>query len=159
MILYQAKLSFSITITVLFVISQAKSVNSDDKCLGSCVTSNFTRHLPFPFGFSRSCTIQLNCSKTGVRIGEFNVLNITSTGIIIDLPTKCDRRLASLSVLFGENYALSAANNLLLQNCSKPLQSPCEIRPMFLQRSFKHNPCVAKSDNISCLPAVTVGCC
>ncbi|XWS33697.1 hypothetical protein CRYUN_Cryun22dG0105200 [Craigia yunnanensis] len=150
MILYHAKLSFSITVTVLFVVFQAKSVNSqNNKCLGSCVTSNFTRPLPFPFGFSSGCPIQLNCSS-GVKIGEFLVLNITSTDIIIHLPAKCERRLAEISVLFGENYALSAANSLLLQNCSKPLKAPCEIRPMFLETSFNLTPCVAKSDNISC---------
>ncbi|XVF15672.1 hypothetical protein REPUB_Repub09cG0174900 [Reevesia pubescens] len=145
------KLSFSITITLVFVIFQPNSVNSENnKCHSSCVTSNFTRPLPFPFGFSPNCPIQLNCTSTGVKIGNFHVLNVTSSDIIIDLPVKCDRRLSSLSVLFGENYALSIANNLLLQNCSKPLQSSCEIRSLFLERSFKLNPCVAKSDNISC---------
>ncbi|XVF61925.1 hypothetical protein PTKIN_Ptkin08bG0174200 [Pterospermum kingtungense] len=153
MILYEAKLSFFITITVLFVISQAKSSNSENRCHGSCATSNFTRPLPFPFGFSPSCPIQLNCSSAGVTIGGFHVLNITSTDIVIDLPAKCDRKLASISALFGHNYAVSAANNLLLQNCSIPLPAPCEIRPMFLERSFElNNSCSAKSGNISCFP-------
>ncbi|XVF17785.1 hypothetical protein REPUB_Repub10bG0153600 [Reevesia pubescens] len=139
------KLSFSITITLLFVISQANS-----ECQGSCSSSNFSRLLPFPFGFSSGCPIQLNCGSNGVTIGSFHVLNITSTYIIIDLPAKCDRRLDSLSVLFGENYALSISNTLLLQNCSKPLSAPCEIRPKFLERSLNITPCIAKSDNISC---------
>ncbi|XWS29350.1 hypothetical protein CRYUN_Cryun24cG0021800 [Craigia yunnanensis] len=151
MILYQAKLCFSITITVLFVISQAKSVNSENnKCQRSCETSNLSGPLPFPVGFSSGCPIQLNCNSTGIKIGKFHVLNITSTDIIIDLPAQCDRSLAELSVLFGENYALSVFNNLLLQNCSRPLPAPCEIRPMFLERSFNLDSCVAKSGNISC---------
>ncbi|XVE82709.1 hypothetical protein DITRI_Ditri16bG0027800 [Diplodiscus trichospermus] len=148
MILYQAKLSFSITITVLFVISQAKSDNSVNKCHGFCKTRNSTRNLPFPFGFSAGCPIQLKCNSTGVTIGDFLVFNITSTDIIIDLPAKCERPLASLSVLYGEHYALSASNSLLLQNCSKPLGAACEIRPMLFGKSFKLDNC--KEDNITC---------
>ncbi|OMO56799.1 hypothetical protein CCACVL1_26263 [Corchorus capsularis] len=152
MILYQAsKLSFSITITILFVIFQAKSFNAEDnKCHGSCKTSNFSNSFPYPFGFSAGCPIQLNCNETGVTIGKFVVLNITSTDIVIKLPAKCDREVASISVLFGENYALSSATSLLLQNCSKPLSGPCEIRPMFIEGSLKLNSCAARSDNMSC---------
>ncbi|KAE8655128.1 Wall-associated receptor kinase-like 14 [Hibiscus syriacus] len=151
MVPFHAKLPFSIAITFLLVICLANSVNSENnKCQGSCVTSNFSTPLPFPFGFSPGCPIQFNCTPTGVRIGEFGVLNITSEAIIIDLPAKCNRPLASISVLFDGNYALSVDNSLLLQNCSEPLPSPCEIRPMFLERSFRVNPCVARSDNISC---------
>ncbi|XVF61923.1 hypothetical protein PTKIN_Ptkin08bG0174000 [Pterospermum kingtungense] len=157
MALYQAKLSFSITITVLFAISQAKSFKLENKCHGSCATSNFTRTLPFPFGYSPGCPIQLNCSSTGVSIGEFNVRNITSTDIIVNLPGNCQRPIYSLSVLFGENYALSASNSLLLQNCSKPSASPCEIRPMFLDRSSKLNPCFGNSDNITCFSGSASG--
>ncbi|TYG45960.1 hypothetical protein ES288_D11G217700v1 [Gossypium darwinii] len=146
-----AKLPFSITITFLFVIYRANSVNSENnKCQGSCETSNFSSPIPFPFGFTPGCPIQLNCNSTGVGIGEFHVLNITSNDIIIDLPAKCYRPLASLAVLSGENYALSVDNTLLLQNCSNPLPGPCEIRPMFLERSFQAGPCAARSDNISC---------
>ncbi|KAL4378646.1 hypothetical protein GQ457_02G014600 [Hibiscus cannabinus] len=147
------KLHFSITVTVFLLISHVNSVKSgNNKCQGSCVTGNSTRFLPFPFGFSSACPIQLNCSSTtGVAIGDFHVLNVTSTDIIVDLPDKCDRQLASLAVLFGANYALSAANYLLLGNCSKALQSPCEISTTFLERSFKVKPCVAQSDNMSCL--------
>ncbi|EOX91257.1 Serine-threonine/tyrosine-protein kinase [Theobroma cacao] len=151
MILCQAKLSFSITIAILLVISQAKSVNSEkNRCQGFCGKGNFPTTLPFPFGFSPGCPIQLNCSSDGVRIGEFLVLNVTSTDIIIKLPVECGRRLASLSVLFGENYAVSVANNLLLQNCTKQLPAPCEIRSKFLERSFLPNSCIDKSDNITC---------
>ncbi|KAK9037991.1 hypothetical protein V6N11_022884 [Hibiscus sabdariffa] len=147
------KLYFSITVTVFLLISHVTSVKSgNNKCQGSCVTGNSTRFLPFPFGFSSACPIQLNCSSTtGVAIGDFHVLNVTSTDIIVDLPGKCDRPLASLAVLFGANYALSAANYLLLGNCSKALQTPCEISTTFLERSFKVKPCVAQSDNMSCL--------
>ncbi|KAL4368889.1 hypothetical protein GQ457_05G013170 [Hibiscus cannabinus] len=147
------KLYFSITITAFFVISQVNSVNSkNNMCQGSCVTGNSTRFLPFPFGFSSGCPVQLNCSSSaGFEIGGFRVLNVTSTDIILDLPAKCGRQLASLAVLFGENYAPSAANHLLLENCSKALQAPCEISSTFLQRSFQLKPCFAKSDNLSCL--------
>ncbi|GMI68106.1 hypothetical protein like AT2G23450 [Hibiscus trionum] len=147
------KLYLSITVTVFFLISHANSVESkNNNCQDSCVTGNSTTSLPFPFGFSPGCPIQLNCSSsTGVAVGDFHVLNVTSTDIIVDLPNKCDRQLASLAVLFGGNYALSAANYLLLGNCSKPLQTPCEISTTFLERSFRVKPCVAKSDNMSCL--------
>ncbi|KAE8707070.1 Wall-associated receptor kinase-like 14 [Hibiscus syriacus] len=146
------KLYFSITITAFFVVSQVNSVHSRNKCQGSCVTGNSTRFLPFPFGFSSGCPIQLNCSSSaGVEIGSFHVLNVTSTDIIVDLPAKCDRPIASLAVLFGENYVLSAANYLLLENCSKAVQAPCEISSTFLERSLKLKACFAKSGNMSCL--------
>ncbi|XVE87224.1 hypothetical protein DITRI_Ditri18aG0099000 [Diplodiscus trichospermus] len=133
------------------IISQANSVDSENnKCQGSCATSNFPRPLPFPFGISPRCPIQLKCNSTGVTIGEFHVLNITSTDIILYLPAKCDRPLASLSVLFGKNYAVSAANSLLLQNCSKPIPSPCEVRPLLFDKSFNLDSCSSKSDNVGC---------
>lgn len=147
-------LCFSITTTVLFVISRLNSVNSENnnsKCNGSCVTGNTRRFLPFPFGFSSGCPIRLNCSSTGVEIGDFHVLNVTPTNIIVDLPAKCNRRLDSIAVLFGENYSVRAANNFLLQNCSKAVPTPCDISPTFLERSFKLKPCVAKRSDISCL--------
>ncbi|OMO84184.1 hypothetical protein COLO4_22182 [Corchorus olitorius] len=154
MIFYQAsKLSFSITI--LFLIFQPNSFNAEiNKCHGSCKTSNFSISLPYPFGFSAGCPIQLNCTDAGVTIGKFVVLNITSADIVIKLPAKCDREVASISVLFGENYALSSATSLLLQNCSKPLSGPCEIRPMFIEASLKLNSCASRSDNMSCFNGV-----
>ncbi|TYI40893.1 hypothetical protein ES332_A02G195500v1 [Gossypium tomentosum] len=148
------KLCFSITITVLFVISRVNSVKSENnniKCNGSYVIGNTRRFLPFPFGFSSGCPIRLNCSSTGVKIGDFHVLNVTPTNIIVDLPAKCNRRLDSIAVLFGENYSVWAANNLLLENCSKAVPTPCDLSPTFLERSFKLKPCVAKSNDISCL--------
>ncbi|KAK5793051.1 Wall-associated receptor kinase-like 14 [Gossypium arboreum] len=151
MILCPAKLWLSITVIVLFLSSRAKSVHSEkNKCHGSCVTNNFTTPLPYPFGFSSGCPIRLRCTRSGVRIGGFHVLNVTSTYIIVGLPTKCDRQVSSINALFGENYAVSTSNNLLLQSCSKPIEAPCEIRPKFLEPSFNLNPCVSKGGNISC---------
>ncbi|KAL4290878.1 hypothetical protein GQ457_14G003740 [Hibiscus cannabinus] len=150
-ILFQAKLRVSISVTLLFLISQTKSVHSENNtCHGSCETSKFTRPLPFPFGFSSGCPIRLNCSLTGAMIGNFHVLNVTSRDIIVDLPSECNRQLASISALFGENYAVSTTNSLLLQNCSKPLPAPCEIRPKYIEPSLNLNPCLANSDNITC---------
>ncbi|KAG4125414.1 hypothetical protein ERO13_D10G094200v2 [Gossypium hirsutum] len=151
MILCPAKLWFSITVIVLFLSSRAKSVHSEkNKCHGSCVTNNFTTPLPYPFGFSPGCPIRLRCTRSGVMIGGFHVLNVTSTYIIVGLPTKCDRQVSSINALFGENYAVSTSNNLRLQSCSKPIEAPCEIRPKFLEPSFNLNPCVSKGGNISC---------
>ncbi|KAK8478060.1 hypothetical protein V6N11_049175 [Hibiscus sabdariffa] len=151
MILFQAKLRVSIAVTLLFLISQTKSVHSENStCHGSCETSKFTRPLPFPFGFTSGCPIRLNCSLTGAMIGNFHVLNVTSRDIIVDLPSECNRQLASISALFGENYAVSTTNSLLLQNCSKPLPAPCEIRPKYIEPSLNLNPCLANSDNITC---------
>ncbi|GMJ08743.1 hypothetical protein like AT2G23450 [Hibiscus trionum] len=151
MILLQAKLRFSIAATVIFLISQTKPVHSENNtCHGSCDTRNFTIHLPFPFGFSSGCPIRLNCSPTGAAIGNFHVLNVTSRDIIVQLPSKCDRQLASISALFSENYAVSTTNSLLLQNCSKPIPGPCEIRPKYIEPPLNLNPCVANGDNITC---------
>ncbi|KAK8495019.1 hypothetical protein V6N12_073642 [Hibiscus sabdariffa] len=151
MILFQAKLRVPIAVTLLFLISQTKYVHSENNtCHGSCETSNFTRPLPFPFGFSSGCPIRLNCSFTGAMIGNFHVLNVTSRDIIVRLPSECNRQLASISALFGDNYAVSTTNSLLLQNCSNPIPAPCEIRPKYIEPSLNLNPCLAKSDNITC---------
>ncbi|KAE8718507.1 Wall-associated receptor kinase-like 14 [Hibiscus syriacus] len=151
MIMFQAKLPFSIAITLLFLVSQTKSVHSENNtCHDSCETSDFTRTLPFPFGFSSGCPIRLNCNRTGVTIGNFDVHNVTSRDIVVHLPSKCDRRLTSISALFTENYAVSTTSSLLLQNCSKPISAPCEIRPRFLDPLLNLDPCLANSDNITC---------
>ncbi|KAE8662861.1 Wall-associated receptor kinase-like 14 [Hibiscus syriacus] len=83
-------------------------------------------------------------------IGNFDVHNVTSRDIIVHLPSKCDRQLASISALFSKSYAVSTTNSLLLQSCSKPIPAPCEIRPRFLDPSLNLDPCLANSDNITC---------
>ncbi|PPD90550.1 hypothetical protein GOBAR_DD12518 [Gossypium barbadense] len=89
-------------VIVLFLSSRAKSVHSEkNKCHGSCVTNNFTTPLPYPFGFSSGCPIRLRCTRSGVRIGGFHVLNVTSTYIIVGLPTKCDRQGGNISCFAG----------------------------------------------------------
>ncbi|GLT75242.1 hypothetical protein SLA2020_469800 [Shorea laevis] len=105
----------------------------------------------YPFGFSSGHPIQLNCTDP-VRIGEFRVDNVTADSILVDLPAKCDRSIESIFSLFGNNYAPSWWNSILLQNCNDS-GSVCEIKPSFLEKSFGiDDSCGGGAGNITCLP-------
>ncbi|CAN0864386.1 Wall-associated receptor kinase-like 14 [Linum grandiflorum] len=115
------------------------------------------QRVPYPFGFSSGCPIQLNCTEqTGeIHIGEFRVQNFTSDGgILVDLPGKCNRPIESLSSLFGINFAPSRRTSLLLQNCSRENFTgggACEIRTSSFRRGLNiSGGCDATSDNITC---------
>lgn len=156
MIFIPANLVLGPLITVLVVsFSSAYSFEESGKiskqCHSSCTAGNFSKKVPYPFGFSAGCPIKLKCSNP-LKIGDFRVNNFTSDGILIDVSSNCKRRLHSIFSLFGENYAPSWSNSLLLQNCSK-LISGCEINPSFLARNFRgNNGCDISANNITCFP-------
>ncbi|KAF8410603.1 hypothetical protein HHK36_003135 [Tetracentron sinense] len=106
--------------------------------------------LQYPFGFSDDCKICLNCSEKGdILIGEFQVQNVTSDSLLINLPAQCNRPIQSLEQLFGRNYRPTMKNELLLQNCSAAV-SRCVTPTTLKQSEFDLRGCDSKSDNISC---------
>ncbi|KAG6779010.1 hypothetical protein POTOM_015374 [Populus tomentosa] len=83
MILQQESLVLFITIFTIFIAAtssptRAQKSNSS-ACESSCGTGKSAKVVPYPFGFSRGCPIILQCDHTvgDVKIGEFQVQNIT----------------------------------------------------------------------------------
>ncbi|KAL3526716.1 hypothetical protein ACH5RR_011372 [Cinchona calisaya] len=107
--------------------------------------------VPYPFGFSPGCGIQLNCSETGkIKIGKFQVQNVTSDSILINLPANCSRNIADLKQLQGENFAMTSRNGFLLDNCKPPLND-CAIPIGLLKAKLQINSCSDNSSNsMSC---------
>ncbi|PIN19593.1 Serine/threonine protein kinase [Handroanthus impetiginosus] len=136
-----------IVISVLALSSLAQPINSTG-CDQSCGDDR----VPYPFGFSDGCKIKLNCnSRSGsIKIGDFNVQNLTSDQILVGLPAKCNRSIAELHGLFGANFAPTWRNGLLLENCSESIND-CVI-PSRLVRSKIGNDCGIQGNehNISC---------
>ncbi|KAK2657343.1 hypothetical protein Ddye_010395 [Dipteronia dyeriana] len=130
MILHQANLAITVVVFV-FVVSSIEANHCEQKCgVGKTLKT-----VPFPFGFSEGCRIRLNCSNTTtVTIGEFQVQNITADNVFVGFPSKCDRNMSSLDTLFGDNYAMTRNNTLLLQNCSSPPNECVISRGLIEQR-------------------------
>lgn len=116
------------------------SAGCDQSCGGS-------GKFPFPFGFSAGCPIQLNCTANGAAaVGEFMVQRVTSDSIRINLPAKCGRPILTAGQLFGQNYAPTTFNGILLQNCSTEFTG-CFISSTMVQTNFPIHDCDPKKAN------------
>ncbi|KAI3895356.1 hypothetical protein MKW92_027794 [Papaver armeniacum] len=134
-----------VSIFILFFIKSQSSCNRS--CGGAA-------KVPYPFGFSNGCEIQLNCSETeGVRIHEFKVESITNDTIVIDLPESCGRPIRNVKHLFSKNYGLTSQNGLLLGNCSSRLLHKCREPAKFVETNFDSSGC----SNLSCYSSGTNG--
>ncbi|KAF2283437.1 hypothetical protein GH714_013262 [Hevea brasiliensis] len=149
-----------IIISSIFLVTSTKvhSHNSSIHCQKSCGTGDSVRWVPYPFGFSDGCSIRLNCTqRTGeIKIGDFQVQNITPNGILMILPAECNRILESIKPLFGQYYAPAWRNGLLLQNCSRSLNN-CLVRTSSFSNQFDIQRCDSKSDNINCYSQQKLG--
>nr|XP_043616247.1 wall-associated receptor kinase-like 14 [Erigeron canadensis] len=87
-------------------------------CDQSCPGGIFDK-VPYPFGFSAGCQIQLNCTSNGtVLIGEFPVRQVNYDGLLISLPIKCGRNADALSQLYGKHYTPTSTSSILMENCT-----------------------------------------
>lgn len=138
------------TITVLTILASSilPQTHASTKCQQSCGS---TKHLPFPFGFSSACEIQLKCINDTVFIGEFPVQKITSDKILVNIPAKCGRPMKTLQQFFNLNYAPTRDNGILLQNCTTPVTG-CLIPSTLVQTNLEFLDCGSsiKKDKISC---------
>lgn len=135
-------------ITTVSIISLAEARNPAN-CNRSCGTGTSVKRVNYPFGFSSDCEIQLGCANNSeIRVGGFRVLNLTTYSIIIDLPAKCDRRVASIHSLFGKNYAPTWTNGFLFQKCEGAHLSGCLVPTSFVKNRFQNKTC--RGDNITC---------
>ncbi|XP_055959566.1 probable LRR receptor-like serine/threonine-protein kinase At3g47570 [Mercurialis annua] len=141
---------FPILSSILVAISTVAYGHGHD-CKKSCGIGEQMKWVPYPFGFSSDCIVQLNCTQeTGeIKIGEFQIQNITPDSIFTHLPANCSRSLDSIRPLFGQHYAPTCKNGLLLQNCTKSLDS-CVIPTNNFVNQLHIPNCNSKSDNISC---------
>ncbi|PIN08663.1 Serine/threonine protein kinase [Handroanthus impetiginosus] len=136
-------------LSLLPLLSCAQNTSST-QCVQSC--GNY--RVPYPFGFSNGCAIQLNCSSTSgkIKIGDFLVQNVTSDQILISIPAICNRSIEELSALFGGNFAPTTHNGLLFEGCKSPLQD-CVIPERLSRSRFQLEPCDTKEEdryNTSC---------
>ncbi|XP_047977473.1 wall-associated receptor kinase-like 14 [Salvia hispanica] len=123
-------------------------------CAAAAMACNQTcgwRTVPFPFGFSPGCEIQLNCSHNGTALAaDFPVLAITSDTILASLPAVCNRPVEALGRLFTRNYAPTFLNAVLLQNCSGGPNS-CFIPTTEVRANFELLDCGGHTnDSIRC---------
>nr|XP_043614756.1 LEAF RUST 10 DISEASE-RESISTANCE LOCUS RECEPTOR-LIKE PROTEIN KINASE-like 2.4 isoform X2 [Erigeron canadensis] len=87
-------------------------------CIQSCPGGKLTQ-VPYPFGFSPGCEVQLNCTSNGtVMIDEFPVQEINPDDLVVTLPTTCGRPISSLGRLYSNNYALTSTSAILMENCT-----------------------------------------
>jgi hypothetical protein len=140
-------------IITIFTVYPTRAENSTGfEVPGHCETScGDNIPVQYPFGFSASCPIQLNCIKSEIRIGEFPVLNVTSDSIFLDFPSMCNRPIQSILPLFGKNFAPTVRNNLLLHDCTVAQQNDCVVAAVRERYNFWS--CDRRSDNFSCYAA------
>lgn len=141
------KLKFHIVIilivhTILLTIRCSSAARCNHTCGG--------RKLPFPFGFSAGCQIQLNCSGDGIILAaDFPVQSINGETILVNIPAKCDRPVEALRRLFTASFAPTSHNAILLHSCRNP-SSGCLIPSTMVQTHFEQLDCKHNTANISC---------
>ncbi|KAJ6733006.1 WALL-ASSOCIATED RECEPTOR KINASE-LIKE 14 [Salix koriyanagi] len=162
MSLKQESLVLFIAIITVFIAAtsttaRAQKFNSSN-CKSSCGTGKHANVVPYPFGFSNGCPIILKCNHTvgDVKIGEFQVQNITPNGILINIPAECDRSIETIRPLFGRNFSPSSNNSFLLQNCnsSNKSSSSCVISTSSLRKDLNLTNCGAKNHDLNCYSPV-----
>ncbi|KAF5779390.1 putative protein kinase RLK-Pelle-WAK-LRK10L-1 family [Helianthus annuus] len=130
---------FLVLITTLTTSSTSAQANCTRVCNGESVA--------YPFGFSDGCQIRLNCSEGGViRVGEYNVQNITSDRILVNLPAKCDRKFDEIRVFNNDNFALSSRNGLLLEKCNSTLND-CVVSTARVENHFNLQKCDTRDNS------------
>ncbi|XP_047310729.1 wall-associated receptor kinase-like 14 [Impatiens glandulifera] len=136
-----------LVVSVVFYLFKAEG--SDSSCNKTTRTCGSTS-LSYPFGFSPSCPITLNCSADGsTKIGDFVVQNVTSDGfILVNLPDICNRSISDIAPLFGANFAVNYLNYFILQDC-KSNSKNC-IEKNFMYQRFNVLNCSEQNVNSSC---------
>jgi Wall-associated receptor kinase galacturonan-binding len=126
----------------------------------SCNRSCGETTVPYPFGFSPSCHMQLSCNSTsGISFSGFPVQNFTANNTFtLKISEDCNRQLTSASQLFSTNYSLTYRNGLFLLNCPTSVSSSCQL-PTILVSQLTHqlSSCGSKDDNLTCLYNNTAG--
>ncbi|CAM8936102.1 unnamed protein product [Rhodiola kirilowii] len=120
-------------------------------CVRSCHSPNSpTKHVPYPFGFSPGCSIQLNCTSHGdISLRDFRIRTLESDSLLVNLDAKCNRPIQTFQSLFGSNYAPTSSNGILLKNCSLP-PTPCKLPSTAVETNFDLYDCGGVNSSVSC---------
>ncbi len=137
------------TIISIFIIVYPTKAQTQTKL--SC------KSIPYPFGFTDTYPIRLNCNNhsDSIELKQFKVTNITSKSIFVNLPAKCNRSIQFLKPLFDSNnsYLPTWQNSLLLQNCNETIPNGCVLATSLFRDRFDLKSCDSKwsdHNNISC---------
>lgn len=85
----------------------------------SCNRTCHSRTVPYPFGFGHGCQNMLQCSSDGnITLYGYKVANVTTDGVLLHDEGQCNQSLLAVDV-FGDKYALTSRNIVLVKNCSK----------------------------------------
>lgn len=147
-------LAFLIAETVL---ASSSAVNLTG-CNRTCGSGKSAKWVPYPFGFSAGCVIELGCVEDNeIRIASFTVINLTLDSVLVRLPAECNRSIESIAPLFGVNYAPTWRNDFLLQGCPNQLNG-CVIPTSFIENRFDVRNCHVGGGhgNISCFSGGSV---
>ncbi|KAK3231520.1 hypothetical protein Dsin_003401 [Dipteronia sinensis] len=113
-------------------------------CNRTCGSSNVN----YPFGFSAGCHIRLNCSTSGqMLIGEFPIQSVNTDKMKTIIQPKCNRSVQTLLQLYGENFAPTARNAILLYDCDS-MPRTCKIPSTDVQTQFQSLKCDSNSSNV-----------
>lgn len=123
-------------------------------CNRACGTN---RVVTYPFGFSTGCPIRLNCSSSSsknaqISIGEFPIQTMKDDLIKIIIQPVCNRSIQTLHQLFGQNYAPTSRNGILLSGCNSSKVTTCNIPSIDVRTQFDSLKCdsISNSSSISC---------
>ena len=146
---------FQIIVSIFIIVFPIPtSAQSKAACNSSCGAGGKT--VQYPFGFSASCPIRLNCtsnSEIQLKGLSLQVSSITSQSIFLNLLDDCGRSIESIKPLFNHtNYSPTVQNSLLLQNCTPTttLNRSCVLSPSLFRGQLNPKKCDSRSDNISC---------
>ncbi|CAI9116635.1 OLC1v1017832C1 [Oldenlandia corymbosa var. corymbosa] len=130
--------------------SSSSGVESGGFCTKSC-GGIIHDDIPFAFGFSPGCEIQLNCTSNGTMvIHDFPIQEINQHNILVNLQAQCGRSIRTIDALFGSNYAPTSHNGILMENCSSSLGS-CVLPTTMVKTHFELLNCDNQnSSNMSC---------
>ncbi|CAN6447191.1 unnamed protein product [Victoria cruziana] len=115
-------LSLELLVSLLFSGSLLLPSIAAEDCNRSCGD----RNVPYPFGFSEGCPIPLSCQMDesgNITFGDLSVVNFTNQSLILRFPVNCSRPFKHWRHFFGQIYALTSRNGLLLRNCSSSITS------------------------------------
>ncbi|KAL1539577.1 non-specific serine/threonine protein kinase [Salvia divinorum] len=141
------KLKFDICI-IFILLHTILTIAYSSAALCSHTCGN--RKLPFPFGFSAGCPIQLNCSGNGtILAADFPVQSVNAETILVNIPAICGRPVKALRRLFTANLAPTSHNAILLHDCRNH-SSGCLIPTTMVQTHFEQLDCDARNATVSC---------
>ncbi|KAK4367695.1 hypothetical protein RND71_011487 [Anisodus tanguticus] len=142
---------FVFSFLILLSSSSSVAATNSTQCNQHCGVGSNGLRVPYPFGFSKGCGIQLNCTEsTGeIRLGEYLIQNVTYDTLMVKFPVNCSRPIEDLKQFGGTNFGMTWRNGLLLQNCKVP-RSECTIPSELLSTRLNIKSCDSKKENVSC---------